>query len=51
MVQKVSNVQHPPPARSLKLKVLVQYLEKPQALQTAAQMKTNGKAGPEEFKL
>lgn len=31
--------------------VLVQHLEKPQALQTSAQMKTNGKARPVEFKL
>lgn len=51
MVQKVSNVQRPPPARSLKLKVLLQHLEKPPALQTSAQMKTNGKARPVEFKL
>lgn len=43
MVQKVSNVQRPPPVRSLKLKVLVQHLEKPQALQTSAQMKTTGR--------
>lgn len=51
MVQKVSNVQHPTPAGNLKLGVLVQHLEKPQAHANFCTDEDKRKAGPIEFKL